>query len=887
MNRLLIFYFIILTVISQYGHAQMGGDTLERFLGHWYMAQRFAATDSDHDHLLSQRELQFYPHEWAYYLVQDVFLQVDQNQDQHLNMNEILRNNRQEFAFRLAEEKKQIDLLGQQYKYFHTAKAKYLKRHPFLAKKLLANYHWADQHPRIIQQIMNDHTWLREYPEVLRSLSTNFRWLLKYSHFASKLYERKKGQEAIPELSLWRSAHLKLLDQYPRLKRQQVEIDIPFDIPATQQKEHTKAIEKEKKKNNLPTIVVIPTPKISSSDLPSSETAIYSTDTLIILPTKQTPPKQSKEWLSTIDKAQTKLADRLAQIQKGPDPMEMLRDSVEIVVGMQKKSINDLYAKLSEQARTYAVSRQHEMDSLRNIQWNLEAELHKQELQLGSLSRERTALLSQNQKLKHNLTQQNRQIQQLTFEKDSLDYVHKKLSSRMSLLMKEISELNDEYISYIKYNGKIKDSLQYVNTQLLAEIESQNLSISSQQRNLIALRNRLRESDETSASSKRLVRYLMHQQDSISLSVQKQEARIAKMRDSLLNAELVQINTAEKLDNLKDSISHITTQLNTQINQSHKIAAENNSLKRTLAGLQNKQQKAEFLLQKDKKYLDSISAISLKQIQQISELEREVLGLRRQLTGQMNKKKSDTQLSQQLRISEQKLKEVEEERNSLLAELQAYRNSDKSKSQELENRQLKQQRLVLENESMREQLEASQEFVREVMAEKSSLESRILNQELSIAQLKASNDSLQYLASQNSKLDATPFQDSLRNYQTSLVDLEQQIGQHLKEKLMYAQQVETLEEKVTKLEREKNSLTTNKQINELRFRQLEVREQDLKRQDKKNKERELLLNQRETILKQKVKNLEAKEKKYQSLLQKEKELKLLEQRLKQQGKKRE
>lgn len=785
---------------------------VDQVLGQWYLEHRFLATDADQDGLLSRSELEEVASDWGLFLHGPHFTEADHNEDQHLNQQEIRQYIPLEQRIRQQQETEEIERLGRQYPYFCEAKPKYLKRHPALAERVMGNAQWSLAHAELIGKLLRDGKWWRQHPRVLASLLSNFRFLLEHSALAQHVYDKPWAQQASPTpLLSWQQAHLQLLAEFPfLLQAPRVALALPNAAePAMTAFSSSPPMEAQES-----VVPITPAPSGRPASLPPH---LPATPTAPSEPTPSEPtpserklreaarpalsmPGSLQTVMNEVDQQQRLLQQRLARVKQGPDPIKTLRDSATIVIGVQKQEIRQLYQKLNEQTRFFARLRQRELDSLSQINDSLDRNLWRTELQLNSLSRERSALTERlrteeqrNQRLWH-------QLRALRIRQDSLQGEVAHRNQQVAALTDELYELATRYKDFAQNSLQQIDSVKRIEQGLRGRIQRDQMSMRSQQRELAAMRSRLRQAQDEWDSSQALVSLVLWQRDSLAEQLERTTLGLARHQDSLQSLRQ-RYQRAQAL------------------------------LLRSQQGIDSLQAQANLRLQRQARRQDSLQQLTQQQVARMQELQQAYEAL---------------QLRDRTAVAER----------SELA------------------------RLRLENDRMREQIDASQEFVRLTLAEKNKLETRLGQQERSIAELR--NQLASPTPVQTPPTVLQPLRDSIRGLQMEVVELEQQVGMGLRAQLDQRKLAEQLKEEVASLQRQNQQLAGNRQVNELRFRQLENREQQLNQRATKNKEREQLLIQRERILNQKIAELEVKERKYRRLAEKEKELKLLEQRLKQQ-----
>lgn len=173
----------------------------------WFLEERFLITDQNDDALLDRQEMQQFPEEFAYFLVERHYTLTDLNRDGRLSFNELNQRTLTEFRYRYNMELRQLRALKQQYPALDEGDPAYLKQRPELLASLFGNFTWMVEHKALCQAIYEDEAWTREQPEVLLALHRNLRWMTANPSAARKLYDDRSATRRLPELLAWRADH--------------------------------------------------------------------------------------------------------------------------------------------------------------------------------------------------------------------------------------------------------------------------------------------------------------------------------------------------------------------------------------------------------------------------------------------------------------------------------------------------------------------------------------------------------------------------------------------------------------------------------------------------------------------------------------------------------
>jgi len=198
---LLLTYLLIIVSIS---YAQ---DAMNQKIHDWFLEERFLIADQNDDALLELKELERFPNEFAYYLVNRNYSLTDQNEDGHLSFNELSKRTRSEYMYRYSMERKQLRALAGKHPYLAQADAKYLKQYPALVAELFGNLLWMVEHSKIAEKLYKDKIWTAKYPMVLLVLHKNLRWMTANPAEAKSLYNNRHTTRQLPELLGWRADH--------------------------------------------------------------------------------------------------------------------------------------------------------------------------------------------------------------------------------------------------------------------------------------------------------------------------------------------------------------------------------------------------------------------------------------------------------------------------------------------------------------------------------------------------------------------------------------------------------------------------------------------------------------------------------------------------------
>ncbi|MFK7921449.1 MAG: hypothetical protein AB8H47_05805 [Bacteroidia bacterium] len=155
----------------------------------WFLQARFSESDKNRDQQLSYSEMETFPEEWAYFLVDEFFTEADLNQDGFLNETETWRRLGTAHQYRVKLDAALVAELREKYPFFDDAKLVYFKRHPELTAELFKNLSWLRLHPDIPYKLLANSSWWGENPDVLQALSRNITGLAEQPTIALRLYE--------------------------------------------------------------------------------------------------------------------------------------------------------------------------------------------------------------------------------------------------------------------------------------------------------------------------------------------------------------------------------------------------------------------------------------------------------------------------------------------------------------------------------------------------------------------------------------------------------------------------------------------------------------------------------------------------------------------------
>lgn len=155
----------------------------------WFLQARFSESDKNRDQQLSYSEMETFPEEWAYFLIDEFFTEADLNQDGFLNETETWRRLGSAHLYRVKLDAALVAELREKYPFFDDAKLVYFKRHPKLTAELFKNLSWLRLHPDIPYKLLANSSWWNENPTVLQALSSNLTGLAEQPTVALRLYE--------------------------------------------------------------------------------------------------------------------------------------------------------------------------------------------------------------------------------------------------------------------------------------------------------------------------------------------------------------------------------------------------------------------------------------------------------------------------------------------------------------------------------------------------------------------------------------------------------------------------------------------------------------------------------------------------------------------------
>ncbi len=177
---LLIFGRMDITSAQQARHAP--------WLDLWFLQARFSESDKNKDQQLSYAEMEAFPEEWAYFLIDEFFVEADLNQDGFLNETETWRRLGTAHQYRVKLDAALVSDLRDKYPFFDDAKLVYFKRHPELTAELFKNLSWLRIHPEIPYKLLANSSWWNENPEVLQALHANLTGLAEHPSIALRFY---------------------------------------------------------------------------------------------------------------------------------------------------------------------------------------------------------------------------------------------------------------------------------------------------------------------------------------------------------------------------------------------------------------------------------------------------------------------------------------------------------------------------------------------------------------------------------------------------------------------------------------------------------------------------------------------------------------------------
>ncbi|MEM6342828.1 MAG: hypothetical protein AAF927_03075 [Bacteroidota bacterium] len=154
----------------------------------WFLQARFSESDKNKDQQLSYSEMEAFPEEWAYFLIDEFFSEADLNQDGFLNEAETWRRLGSAHQYRVKLDASLVSDLREKYPFFDDAKLVYFKRHPKLTAELFKNLSWLRIHPDIPYKLLSNASWWAENPEVTQALHANLTGLAEHPSIALRFY---------------------------------------------------------------------------------------------------------------------------------------------------------------------------------------------------------------------------------------------------------------------------------------------------------------------------------------------------------------------------------------------------------------------------------------------------------------------------------------------------------------------------------------------------------------------------------------------------------------------------------------------------------------------------------------------------------------------------
>lgn len=171
--------------------------------------------DKNDDALLDKQELQEFPEEFAYYLIDRHYALTDLNKDNRLSFNELSKRTKTEYNYRYNLERKQLRELSQRYPGLETADLAFLKSRPELVEQLFSNFTWMVEHASLAASLYHDANWTRLHPQTLIALHKNLRWMTANPAKARDLYSNRDMTRRLPELLGWRADHKAFIRRLP------------------------------------------------------------------------------------------------------------------------------------------------------------------------------------------------------------------------------------------------------------------------------------------------------------------------------------------------------------------------------------------------------------------------------------------------------------------------------------------------------------------------------------------------------------------------------------------------------------------------------------------------------------------------------------------------
>ncbi|MEO0468611.1 MAG: hypothetical protein AAF206_03245 [Bacteroidota bacterium] len=210
-------YFLTLVILFSCQFLAAQQSLSDRAMSTWFLEERFLIADANNDALLDRDELNQFPQEFVYFLVDRHYQLTDQNRDGKLSFNEINTRQRSENIYFFNEQRKNLRKLASEYPLLAQADKSYLLSNPELVKGLFGNLVWLYDHPQLAATVFNDRAWMANHPEAMICLQKNLRWMAANPGPAKNLYRDRTATQRLPELLGWRADHKAFLRSNPKI----------------------------------------------------------------------------------------------------------------------------------------------------------------------------------------------------------------------------------------------------------------------------------------------------------------------------------------------------------------------------------------------------------------------------------------------------------------------------------------------------------------------------------------------------------------------------------------------------------------------------------------------------------------------------------------------
>ncbi|MEL6651905.1 MAG: hypothetical protein AAFQ87_13975, partial [Bacteroidota bacterium] len=767
MRRLHILFILALLIFGNLEFLSAQQARHAAWLDLWFLQARFSESDKNKDKQLSYSEMEAFPDEWAYFLIDEFFTEADLNQDGFLSETETWRRLGSAHEYRVKLDAALVAELREQYPYFDDAKLVYFKRHPELTSELFSNLSWLRLHPDIAYKLLANSSWWRDNPEVIQALGTNLTGLAEQPAIALRFFELPTLNRFLgPDQGFRAGYKLQFID---RKREQSYHYRISFydeDIPEQQLEDAPLA------NNTDPAEARLSDPKLpaeaaslqAEADQLNAELqaliARLQEENKVLKSAEETLQKQIEDLNGALREAAKRpdqealalLQRRVAELSRAKNNLEQQLNQA-VFAQRQEQLDNSKQIEEVEALKGQIVQLEEENGRLQRLMRSNSSDLRtanqQQEAQIRQLQGVIAQMGSQLDRVSQtensssaDIARYQQRIQSLQAELQSKDQDLQHVKSSWTTTAQNLAEVNDE-------RRRLKLTIQNLEAQQMVKTEQLNQRLENQQLDQEKYQQLLSENEGQKTEIARLKQNLAQIEQNLVAQNAASESKTRQEVEALyLNRLQAQINRSDSIARLNAELSKQVDELQMQFVQMETTQANANdnneaSLERLEKHYQTQTQglKAEVARLTQQNQQLSQQARSVPPANPNAEAEKQALiseneKLKMQLARQSENAQESSMMQQQ---AQSDLQTLQQENQSLKAQLSvAIAQSDQLEDEQTENLQVVLERvntIESENTQLRQQILQQEEALAKANTEKAAAQNSKMAMERQLREL--------------------------------------------------------------------------------------------------------------------------------------------------------